>query len=107
MLEYSSTIIPRFSTSNLNKLNCIQNLCLKIIYKKSKFYSNRELSKICDVESLETRLDKLNINYINNSLMNNNELIHDLYDEFIRYSTSRELKYSTLFCKYKHLIIKK
>ena len=25
LLEYSSTIIPRFSTSNLNKLNCIQN----------------------------------------------------------------------------------
>ena len=50
--------------------------------------------------TIAARFDKLNLNYIKNSLRNKNEIIVDLHNDYVKYSESRELKKKTLFCKY-------
>ncbi len=101
LLEYSSIIYPCFSVTNLSLLERIQFKCLKIINKKSKYSSNSEIKNMPDYQLIEHRFDDLNSKYIKKSLLNNNELITDLFDEYWNFSKSRELKKLTLFCKYK------
>ncbi len=71
-----------------------------IVYRKSKFESNQLIQSLSTIQTVKERFDELNLNYINKSLNNNNELIIDLYKEYINYGQSRELKYKTLFCDY-------
>jgi hypothetical protein len=104
LLNYSSIIYPRFSTTNLDVLETVQFKCLKIIHKKSKYDSNCLIRSLPDYLSLKDRFDKLNLNYIKKSLEHKNELMVDFFDEYIRYSVSRELGSITLFCKYKNLL---
>ena len=104
LLEYSSIIYPRFSTTNLDVLERVQFKCLKIIHKKSKYDSNCLIRSLPDYLSLKDRFDNLNFNYIKKSLEHKNELMVDLFDEYIRYSVSRELGSITLFCRYKNLL---
>ena len=100
LLEYSSIIYPRFSYTNFENLEKLQCRCLKVIYKKSKYESNRFILDLSTIETLKERFDYLNLNYINKSLINNNELLIDLYKEYIGYRQPRQLKYKTLFCNY-------
>jgi hypothetical protein len=58
------------------------------------------IQDLSTIETLKEKFDYLNVNYINNSLINTNELLIDLYKEYIGYRESRQLKYKTLFCNY-------
>jgi hypothetical protein len=59
---------------------------LKIVYRKSKFESNQLIQSLSTIQTIKERFDELNVNYINKSFNNNNELIIDLYKEYINYS---------------------
>ena len=102
LLEYSSIIYPCFSKSNLSLLERIQYRCLKIINRKSKFSSNSEIKDMPNYISLEDRFDYLNLKYIKNNFTNNNEVIKILFEDYLNFEESRQLKKITLFCKYKY-----
>jgi hypothetical protein len=55
-----------------------------------------------DIESLNTRADKLNRKYFENAFRNNNILIKDLCQEFIDMKTHQSQ--NSIFCKYKEFI---
>ncbi len=59
---------------------------MKIVYRKSKFESNQLIQSLSTIQTIKERFDELNVNYINKSFNNNNELIIDLYKEYINYS---------------------
>jgi hypothetical protein len=86
LLEYSSIIYPRFANTNFQIIEKIQSTCLKIVYRKSKFESNQLIQSLSTIQTIKERFDELNVNYINKSFNNNNELIIDLYKEYINYS---------------------
>ena len=104
LLEYSSIIYPCISATNLSLLEKVQFKCLKIINRKSKFSSNREIIELDGYQSIEKRFDQLNINYIKNNIINKNELFTDLLDEYWNYIGGREVNRKTLLCKYKEEI---
>jgi hypothetical protein len=105
LLEYSSILYPCISATNLSLLEKVQFKCLKIINRKSKFSSNREIIELDGYQSIENRFDQLNINYIKNNIINKNELFTDLVDEYWNYIGGREVNRKTLLCKYKEEII--
>jgi hypothetical protein len=107
LLEYSSIIYPCFSDTSLSLLERIQFKCLKIINRKSKFSSNKEIKEMQDYLSIQDRFDNLNVKYIERNLNNNNEIICDLFEEYRQYSDSRVMSKITLFCKYKDKLLKK
>ncbi len=100
-MDYSSIVYPCISVTNLKILEKIQFKCLKIINRKSKYASNSERSSVSGYVSIEERFDELNLKNIKKNINNNNELLIDLYNDYLNYSNSRQLKNRTLFCKYK------
>ena len=72
LLEYSSIIYPCFSDTSLSLLERIQFKCLKIINRKSKFSSNKEIKEMQGYLSIQERFDNLNVKYIERNLNNNN-----------------------------------
>jgi hypothetical protein len=102
ILEYSAIISPIVSTSNFDKLNIIQNKAIKIINRKSIFSSLSDINT--GIISLTERFNKLNVKYFENALLNNNELIRELWSDYKFYTTNRAISRSTILCKYKDLI---
>ena len=106
VMEYSSILWPCLSKTNAQALVSIQNNCLKIINNRSKYQSSKEINVISSVEELNHRLDTLNLNYIKSCLSQGNELIIDLFDEYINFLGARKPHQQTLFCKYYELLKK-
>jgi hypothetical protein len=50
------------------------------------------------------RFDILNLKYFNSALVNGNELIHELWSDYMAYTTNSAIKHPTILCKYKILI---
>ena len=95
LLEYSSIIYPCLSSSNLETLEKIKFKCLKIINRKSKYSSNSEIKTLVGLvgyQSLQDRFDVLNKSYIQKNLHNKNELIVDLYQDFLNFSNATDVK---------------
>ena len=105
LMEYSSIIYPCFSSTSIDLLEKIQFKSLKIINRKSKFDSNNYIKNLPNYLSISDRFDNLNLNYIKKSLFNKNELITDLFQDYLQFSDSRELDKLTLFCKFKQLLL--
>ena len=100
VVEYSSILFPCLSTSGRNKIEKIQNNCIKIIHNKSKFSSTTEVLQLTNIVAIEERFNALNLNYLKNCFIFNNELIIDLYKEFKNFSGGRQIEHKTLFCHY-------
>jgi hypothetical protein len=101
ILEYFAIISPIVSTSNFDKLNIIQNKAIKIINRKSIFSSLSDIDT--GIISLTERFNKLNVKYFENALLNNNELIRELWSDYNFYTTNRAISRPTILCKYKDL----
>ncbi len=83
LMDYSSIVYPCISVTNLKILEKIQFKCLKIINRKSKYASNSEISSLSGYVSIEERFDELNLKYIKKNINNNNELLIDLYNDYL------------------------
>ena len=59
--------------------------CLKIINRKPKYSSNREIKEIQGYLSIQDMFDELYLKYIKRNLNNNNEIICDLFEEFMNF----------------------
>ena len=95
VLEYSSFLNNIIAKSSIKKLIVIQNKAIRII-NHQQFYTS--LSEI--ETSLVNLLDQLNMKYISQALFNKNELLLELWEDYISFQESRKLKYVTLFCHY-------
>jgi hypothetical protein len=101
VLEYSSIIAPIISKTSLNKLSVIQNKA-KIINHKPIFASMTDINT--DIADLINRFDELNKKYIIQAILNRNELIIDLWNEYLSYKLGHPLSNDTLLCIYKNEI---
>ncbi len=95
VLEYSSFLNNIIAKSSIKKLIVIQNKAIRII-NHQQFYTS--LSEI--ETSLVNLLDQLNMKYISQALFNKNELLLELWEDYISFQEGRKLKYVTLFCQY-------
>jgi hypothetical protein len=86
----------------LIKLNIIQNKAIKIINKKSIYSSLSDIDT--EIINLAERFNYLNLKYLTNALVNNNELITELWSNYQSYTTSRATSHPTILCKYKDSI---
>ena len=65
-------------------------------------------SSISEIETpiidLTERFDKLNVKYFENAINNDNELIRELWSDYLFYTTSKAVNHPTILCKYKNSI---
>ena len=99
VLEYSSLISCNLAKSNLKKILTIQSKAIKIINHKPIYASLREIET--DIISLEDRFEQLNKKYIINAILNGNELITTLWNEYLEYKTNHPLFNDTILCNFK------
>lgn len=95
VLDYSSIIISRLSKDKINKLEAIQNTALRIIFKKSQDEPQGNLLKLANLDKIENRFNELNLKYLNNAMLNENELIEEIVDDFVSYNEGKMDKYET------------
>jgi hypothetical protein len=105
ILDYSSCIFSCLSEENKKKLQTIQNNALRVILHKPKFTPISELHKISNLETIKNRFNKLNCRYVFRNLAFKNELIQDMVNEYLNFSATRTLSYSTPLCFIKNQII--
>jgi hypothetical protein len=101
LLEYSSIIYTCLSKENKNKLQIIQNNSLRIILKKNSHTRISELHKLANIDTIESRLRKLNSSYFRRGLINKNPIILELINEYINFSAARTVKKETPLCPVK------
>jgi hypothetical protein len=104
LMDYSSILYPAFSATNLDFLDKIQFRCIKIRHRKSKYESSGTIKNQPGYMSIAKRFDDLNIWYIRNAFIHYKELIMDLYRDYREFSDARNLRKTSLFCKYKNQI---
>ena len=86
--------------SNLNTLQIIQNNVLRIILKKPIMTKTKinDLHQEAKIELIKDRFDKLRFRYIKKARDNNNPIIKELINEYIRFKGGRSLNCKTLLC---------
>ena len=78
----------------------IQSKAIKIINNQPLFASLSSIES--NLVSLTERFNQLNFRYISNAMNNKNELIIQLWSEYLNMSSGgRVLSYQTLFCSNK------
>ena len=81
LIDYSFLIFSKISSSNLAKLQAIQNNALRIIYKKD---SVALLHQMAELDTLKQRAVAMKNNYFSDA-NNSNPIINDLIEEFDNY----------------------
>ena len=98
LIEYSSILFSCLNNQHKNKLQIIQNNCLRIILNKPKHFSIIELHKLGNITKLDERFTKLNSKFIMKSLVTNNPLLTDLALEYLNYRGGRIISRETPLC---------
>jgi hypothetical protein len=82
-------------------VNTIQNNALRIILNKKRTdkISIVELHKLADIESIESRLQRLRVDFLYKALSSNNPLISEIVVDYMNYSGGRLLKFRSLLDK--------
>ena len=99
VLDYSSFIIPLLNTTSYKRVQAIQNIALKTIYRLPRLMHTHEVSKITNVITLKERADELNVKYFINSIIHENPLITDLVADYKNFKNKKR-RYETILCKY-------
>jgi len=71
----------------------LNNISIRIIYKKPLYESQKSLLKISELESVEERFKELNLRYLNNAMYNG--IIEEIVDDFVGYHEQKMKKYKT------------
>ncbi len=104
IMDYSSIIFPRITIARYKKLRSIQNSALRSIFHLAFDTPTLEIERMSCVPVLSDRFNQLNERYLSNCLINENPLIQQLYQEYLCFENSRDLKIKTLFCDYKNYL---
>ena len=92
LMEYASFTSTLISKKDLNKLQVIQNKCLRIICNRNYSTSIEELHEIAGVSLVQDRLSKMTKKYISNNIITNNPLIICLAREYSEFKSQLETK---------------
>ena len=65
----------------MRKLQSIQNIALRVIFKKDWECKGKELQRLAKIESIKKRMDRLNDKYLDKCLTQQNPLMVELIDE--------------------------
>ena len=76
-MEYAPPVLLQ-SKNNIATLQIIQNQALRIILKAPYRTPIKDLHAKANIETIDSRINKLNDNYWLNCKLNNNELIEQL-----------------------------
>ena len=98
LLDYSSLIYHCLSSENKNKLQLIQNNSLRLIFHKPLHTPIIDLHKLANLDTIESRFNKLNSKFIFKNLVNKNPLVCEVVSEFLNFSAARIIKYATPLC---------
>ena len=90
LIDYTFFIFSKISQANLNKLQAIQNNCLRIIYKKKTTFNINTLHELAELDILKVRAEEMKKKILNEAEKNNNPLIHDLLEEYPNYISSKK-----------------
>lgn len=88
ILDYSLFLYNILPKSTQIRLQSIQNSALRVIYKPALFTNSNILHKHANISPLEERAKSLNEKYIREAIVNNNELILDLIEDYNKNKTS-------------------
>ena len=94
LMEYSSFLVNMLNAKLINKLQVIQNNCLRIICKRDMFShtSIEELNELASTSMVKERLNKMNRKFIANNIANNNPLITSLARDFVEFTSKCHIK---------------
>ena len=89
LMEYSSFLVNILSAKLVNKLQVIQNNCLRIICKRDMFShtSIEELHEMTSISMVKERLNKMNRKFTAKNIASNNPLITSLARYYVEFST--------------------
>ena len=90
LIDYSSLIFTSLNNSTKNKLQKIQNNCLKIIFNKPKYFSTIDIHKLANICLIEDRIKQLNSKFIMKSIVNNNPMVYGLVTEYLNFIGARQ-----------------
>ena len=82
LLDYSLFLFGVLSDNMKSKLQTIQNLALRIIYKTRYDYSSELLHSRAKLQRIEDRARFLNLRYINSAIINENELLREVWNDY-------------------------
>ena len=102
VMEYSSIIVNLINAKSINRLQIIQNNCLRIICKKDRSTLIEELHECANVSMVEVRLKKMSRKYIASNIITNNPLVKTLandYVEFVNECNNRNAQVSASILK--------
>ena len=104
LLENSRIIYPRISNSTLEIIERIEFKFIKIIHKIPKYASNSLVKELAAYQSIRERFDTLNTSYLQKCLDKGNDILSDLFENYLNYSNGRNLKNESLYCIYKNTL---
>lgn len=98
LLEYSAPLFSTLNKKNKESLQAIQTSALRIIFKKSKTFGNKNLLTLANEVPLETRLNELKNSYLDKAKANKNPIILDLINDYKEFKEIDSLKPKTTLC---------
>jgi hypothetical protein len=100
VVEYSFFIVEHLSVDNLKRLEAIQNIAFRCIYKLKYDTPVPTVLKIANETSLSSRLNELAENFIIKCLSEKNPLIVPLVREYKAFAPGRETDRKTFLYKF-------
>ena len=85
IMLYASPIWSNTCNTNINKLQTIQNRCLRMITKANSKDRNVDIHKKCNIKTIKEYMYNLTSNYFNNQIPD----FEDLYEDFILYKNKK------------------
>ena len=82
IIEYSGLNYDSLGTNQKRELETIQNNDLRAIFKKNREFGNKNLRKLAKVDSIKVRMSKLNGQYLEKCVKQDNPLIIDLIIQY-------------------------
>ena len=83
VLDYSAFIVPRLSERLKTTLQAIQNKAVRTIFRQSFRAKTAHLCSLSSLILVEDRMKGLNEKYLKKALSSNNELIFDLFKQYL------------------------
>ena len=95
-MEYASFASVITCEKNINKLQVIQNKCLRIVLCADRSVTVEELHKKTNMSMVRDRLKKMTEKYIASNILTENPLILNLARDYVEYAAESLSKFSEI-----------
>jgi hypothetical protein len=105
IIDYFAIIFPLLCETNKNKIRSVQYHALRFVCKQPLKISHKFLLDTSKVSTIDERCNNLNKTYIENAIINENELVKDLCKTYLDgFPISRSPKFKTILCYYREVV---